>query len=147
MVDTERDIHAFRASLDKRVFRDFEILGSKRLYDLAEAVTRFFDFDFDHAFGFYSALKGDIYRSPVKYELFADMGEESEAGSVKRTKIADAVPSIGSKMSFLFDYGDGWRFRLEVIGRAEKELGVRYPRLVNAVGKAPPQYPDPDDDA
>jgi hypothetical protein len=140
----EAQTHVFRASLGPRVYRDFEISNAKNLYDLAGAIVQLFGFDFDHAFGFYSKLTGRIFDSPVKYELFADMGE-SEARSVKRTRIVDAFPSVGAKMTFLFDYGDNWQFRIEVIGQNRKEPGVRYPRLLKAIGEAPEQYPDPDD--
>jgi Plasmid pRiA4b ORF-3-like protein len=141
----EAQTHVFRASLSPRVYRDLEISSGENLYDLAEAIVRLFGFDFDHAFGFYSKLTGRIFNSPVKYELFADMGE-SEARSVKRTRIVDAFPEVGAKMTFLFDYGDNWQFRIEVIGQKRKEPGVRYLRLLKAIGKAPEQYPDPDDE-
>lgn len=139
------DTHVFRVSLNPKIYRDFEIISTKKLYDLAGTIIQYFGFDFDHAFGFYSVLKGNVLRSPVKYELFADMGE-SDARSVKRSRIVDAFPEVGDKMTFLFDYGDGWEFRTEVIGRDRKEAGVSYPRLLKTVGKAPKQYRDPDDD-
>jgi hypothetical protein len=37
-----------------------------------------------------------VFGSPVKYELFADMGE-SEAFSVKRTWIVEGFPTVGTK--------------------------------------------------
>ena len=141
----EAKIQIFRASLGAKVYRDFEILSAKNLYDLAGAIVGVFGFDFDHAFGFYSKLTGHVFDSPVKYELFADMGE-SGARSVKRTRIIDAFPAIGAKMTFLFDYGDNWQFRIELIGQSRKEPRVRYPRLLKAIGKAPEQYPDADDE-
>jgi hypothetical protein len=71
---------------------------------------------------------------------------ESEARSVKRTRIAEAFPKVGVKMTFHFDYGDDWQFRIEAIGQNRKEPGGKYPRLLKAVGEAPEQYPDPDDE-
>jgi hypothetical protein len=59
--------------------------------------------------------------------------------------VAQAFPKVGSTMQFLFDYGDDWRFQVEVIGMGEKAAKTRYPKVLAAVGKAPPQYPDPDD--
>jgi len=138
------ETHIIRVSLNPKVYRDFEIISTEKLYDLAGTIVQYFGFDFDHAFGFYSLLKGKVHRSPIKYELFADMGE-SDARSVKRSRIVDAFPEVGNKMTFLFDYGDGWEFRTEVIGRGRKEAGASYPRLLKTVGKAPKQYPDPDD--
>ena len=138
------ETHVFRVSLGPKIYRDFEIISTKKLDDLAGTIVQCFGFDLDHAFGFYSLLKGNVLRSPVKYELFADMGE-SDARSVKRSRIVDAFPEVGDKMTFLFDYGDEWRFLVEVIGRGSKEAGVSYPRRIKTVGEAPKQYPDPDD--
>jgi hypothetical protein len=136
----------FRASLGKDVYRDFEIAGTSSLDVLAQAIVRSFDFDFDHAFGFYSNLKGDIYDSPVRYELFVDMGEsEGDARSVKRTRIIEAFPSVGTKMRFLFDYGDDWEFLIELVKRKPKEAKVKLPRLLISAGKAPAQYPPEDE--
>lgn len=145
MADTETFV--FRASLRPKVSRDFEIAGTSSLYALAQAIVRFFDFDFDHAFGFYSKLKGNIYDSPVRYELFVDMGEsESDARSVKRTRVIDAFQSVGTKLRFLFDYGDEWVFLVELVSRKPKEAKVRLPRLLGSTGKAPAQYPDAEDE-
>jgi hypothetical protein len=143
----ETETFVFRASLKPKIYRAFEISAASSLYTLAQAIVRFFDFDFDHAFGFYSGLKGDIYRSSTRYELFVDLGEgEGGARSVKRTRVGEAFPSVGAKMRFLFDYGDEWVFLVELIDRKPKEPKVRFPRLVLAAGEAPAQYPDPDDE-
>jgi len=138
----------FRASLAPKLYRDLEIADTSTLYALAQAITRAFDFDFDHAFGFYDTLKGSIYDSPIRYELFADMGEsDGKARSVKRTRVVEAFPSTGTKMRFLFDYGDEWIFLVELIKRKPKEAKVKLPRLLTSAGKAPVQYPDPEDGA
>jgi hypothetical protein len=49
-------------------------------------------------------------------------------------------------MLFLFDYGDQWQFKVELIGLGQKEAKAAYPRVVKQVGAAPPQYPDLDED-
>ena len=145
MADTSTRI--FRASLRGRLYRDIEIPSGKSLHDLAAAIIRAFDFDFDHAFGFYGNLKGNYYRSEERYELFADMGEADEGvKGVRRTKVSAAFPDVGKKMLFLFDYGDEWHFTVELIGLGQKEPKASYPRVLKQVGKAPPQYPDLDDD-
>ena len=139
--------HIVRVSLwdRKSIYRDIEIVSTKSLYDLAAAIVRAFDFDFDHPFGFYSGMnRSTMMRQHPQYELFADIGEDTEARSVKKTTIAQALPQIGCAMAFLFDYGDEWLFRIEVIGTGHTEKG-RYPKVVAKKGEAPPQYPeDPD---
>ena len=128
------------------VFREIKIASDKKLADLAKAIVSAFDFQFDHAFGFYSKLTGpEVMRAQPKYELFDDMGERDTSGSVKRTRVAEAFPEVGHTMLFLFDYGDDWRFIVEVIGRGEREPKVRYPRMLRRK-HVPEQYPEWDDD-
>jgi len=139
-----------RAALDgqKSIYRDIEIESSKSLYRLAKAIVNAFDFDFDHAFGFYSGLTPiTLTRVDPRYELFADMGEADRGVlSVKKTKVSHAFPAIGHTLLFLFDYGDEWRFRVSLKETSTKQPKVRYPRVVTIRGNAPPQYPDPDED-
>ena len=47
------------------------------LYGLALSINKAFDFDMDHAFGFYDNLRSP-YAAQVKYELFSDLDEEGE---------------------------------------------------------------------
>jgi hypothetical protein len=146
---TEAGTHIVRVALqgEPTTYREIEIESRTTLSDLAEAVVHAFGFDFDHAFGFYSKPTGqDVMRSHPKYELFADMGERTEAKSVRKTRVADAFPDVGQKMLFMFDYGDDWRFVVEVIGLGQKVAKTRYPKVLKKVGKAPEQYGDWDDD-
>ena len=138
--------HILRASLKPRLYRDIEIDSKASLYILAEAITNAFKFDFDHAFGFFSHLTGRVFDSPVRYELFADSDAGGGSQSVKRTTVARAFRRVGSKMLFLFDYGDEWRFVIEMVGYKETAPEGLYPRVVASVGKAPQQYPEPDDE-
>jgi hypothetical protein len=139
-----------RAALEGRrsIWREIEIEASGSLYGLAEAIVAAFGFDFDHAFGFYSGLTpAKMMRQHPQYELFVDMGNaEPGALSVKRTSVAQAFPAIGHTMIMLYDYGDGWHFRVSLRGASTKVAKVRYPRVVATRGEAPAQYPDWDED-
>jgi hypothetical protein len=139
--------HLVRVSLKPKLYREIEIESGRSLRDLAEAIVGAFDFSFDHAFGFYSKLIGHYHDSPERYELFADMEDgDSDAESVERTKIAQAFPKEGKKLLFVFDYGDEWRFQVELRALGEKKPKTRYPRLVAAAGEAPSQYGDDEDE-
>jgi hypothetical protein len=139
--------HILRVSLKPRLYRDVEIEDKSSLYALAEAITNAFEFDFDHAFGFFSRLTGKVYESPVRYELFADPGARGKSHSVRGITVARAFPRVGSKMLFLFDYGDEWRFQVEVISLGRAVPDGFYPRVIATAGKAPSQYSIPDDEA
>ena len=128
----------FRASLRARIYRDIEVSSSSTLADLAEAA---FGFDMDHAYGFYSKLTGKLFDSPRRFELFADI-EGSRSHSVKSTRVTTAFKKVGSSMTFLYDSGDEWRFRVQAIDTRQAEPGANYPKIISKIGKAPPQYPD-----
>ena len=140
--------HVFKVALqdERATYREIEIESRKSLAALAEAIVTAFDFEFDHAFGFYSALTGRFMRQQPRYELFADMGEETDARSVRKTRIETAFANVGQTMLFLFDYGDDWRFVVEVKAIRDKAAGVRYPHVLNSVGPSPEQYPSSDDE-
>jgi Plasmid pRiA4b ORF-3-like protein len=127
------------------VTRDVEDRGDSSLYRLAEAIVHAYDFDFDHAFGFFSRTEGDYFRSERKYELFADMAdvaaENPDSRSVRRTTISEVWNKPGEKMLFLFDYGDQWRFIVELQGFGSVEPKRKYPRILGRVGTSPEQYP------
>ena len=145
----EAGTHIFRVTLrdEPSVYRDIEIDSGKSLAKLAEAIVRAFDFEFDHAFGFYPDTKGRaVMRGRPAYELFADMGEATETQSVRKTRIDDAFREVGQAMTFLFDYGDEWLFRVELTGLGRKAAKARYPRVLAKAGSSPVQYPDPEDE-
>jgi hypothetical protein len=127
--------------------RDIEIPASHSLAGLAKAIIGSMGWYFDHAYGFYDALGYHIHDSTVRYELFADMGDDGPpAKSVKRTKVGQVFTATGDKWQFLFDYGDDHRFIVEALGFEQVETDVKYPRVIARKGKAPPQYPPEDDE-
>ena len=141
--------YIFKTNLfrDKEVSREIEVPEDLNLYKLAEAIVRAYDFDFDHAFGFFSTIsESGYFKSERKYELFTDLEkdgiEPTGAESVKKTKIGKVWKNLGDNMLFLFDYGDNWLFVVELTGFGKKEAKIKYPRILKSAGTAPEQYPD-----
>src|SRR4051794_29218349 len=119
----------FRASLRGRLYRDLELPSGASLEDLAAAIVAAFGFDFDHAFGFYGSLGHRYHGAEERYELSADLGQASEGvRGVRRTRLSAAFPEPGKKMLFLFDYGDEWRVKGEVIGGRRQGSAPAAPR-------------------
>jgi hypothetical protein len=129
----------WEGNVEGKPFRVLAIPEKFTLYKLAKAIIASFDFDFDHPFGFYDNIKKWTH-SDEGYELFADIGEESEYSGVKKTKINKVFNQVGKKMLFVFDYGDEWHFIIELKGIELPKKGIRYPFIVESVGEAPPQY-------
>lgn len=132
---------------DQKAVRKIQIAETKSLYNFAMLITQAFGFNFDHAFGFYSDFK-KYHDSESVYELFTDMGEPTfpRAKGVKNTKIKQAFKKIGEQMLFLFDYGDGWHFSVELKEIKPAEKWDSKPIILESVGEAPEQYPPCEDE-
>ena len=132
-----------RREFKESVLRRIQIAESKSLYNFARVITKAFGFYFDHCFGFYDNFQR--YHDSVKaYELFPDIGEEPLSPTtkgVKKTRISTAFKNPGEKMLFLFDYGDGWRFAVELKEIKNAEKWDLKPVILESIGKAPEQYP------
>ncbi len=128
---------------DEKATRKIQIEADKTLYKFAEAIIKSFDFNFDHCFGFYSSFEGNITKAERLYELFVDCNESPSEGakSVKKTKISEVFRVAGDKMLFLFDYGDEWRFSVELKEIKEGENQGMKTAVIESTGKAPKQYP------
>ncbi|MBW7475973.1 plasmid pRiA4b ORF-3 family protein [Paenibacillus oenotherae] len=124
-----------------RPSRSIAVQADATLYDLAAAVLSSFDFDMDHAFGFYDNLK-DWTSSQIGYEWFADMGERGMFPGVKRTRISKAFRTDNQKLLLLFDYGDEWRFVVQYIKEIDSPAGKELPMVLSSKGNAPSQYGD-----
>ena len=128
----------------KKVVRTIGISGKKSLYQLAGAIIKSFNFFFDHCFAFYS----DVHEHPSSshkeiYELFVDIGEEPtapHARGVKNVKVEEVFTEYGKTMLFMFDYGDDWRFSVELKKVRAMIPGEKLPVVEKIIGKAPLQY-------
>lgn len=133
----------------RQLWRKVAVRDSVRLYDLAAGILNAFDFDMDHAFGFFEKAGWGHLDSEKRYELFTDLEEEgvepTGAGSVKKTKVKDVWKKKGDTMHFLFDYGDDWWFAVK-LERMDDAAKGKYPRVVDQKGDAPEQYPDYDEE-
>ena len=115
----EAQTHVFRVSLSPKVYRDFEILSAKNLYDLAGEIVRAFGFDFDHAFGFYSGLKpATMMRVNPRYEhvlgiqLGANLYTKAFASPQDCMTTATCASDIGLDAGGHFGYfGFGYTYR------------------------------------
>jgi hypothetical protein len=58
----------------------------------------------------------------------------------RKARLADVLEDIGAKtLRYLYDFGDGWEHTIKIERIFETEAGVQYPRLIEAVGRCPPE--------
>ena len=58
----------------------------------------------------------------------------------RKARLAEVLEDVGAKsLRYLYDFGDGWEHTIKIEGIFEAEPGVQYPRLIEAVGRCPPE--------
>jgi len=121
-------------------YRVISIPNDFTLDILAEAIIESFDFDLDHMYGFYDNIK-KWSKSTDSYIM--DDEYESATGFVTEVTVGEVFKKPKKKMLLLFDYGDEWKFVVELIkgknAESEMELSAL---IIESQGDAPPQYPD-----
>ncbi|OMF89410.1 hypothetical protein [Paenibacillus sp. FSL R7-0273] len=122
-----------------RPYRTIAVAAGASLYDLAEAAIEAFDFDLDHAFGFYDNIT-DWTRAEEGYELFADIGQESRFPGVQKVAIHTVFHTPKQKLLLLFDYGVCWHFIVQYLGAAEVRPGQQLPYVIESKGETYEQY-------
>ena len=126
--------------LQEPCIRVIEIDDAANLYALHDAIQDAVDFERDHPFGFYVANSS----SPCAQKHWISQEEKWERMETEfvRTRLKDIYPLGRKKLYYLFDFGDQWAFEIRKARGAKKpEAGVKYPRVVEAIGPAPEQYP------
>jgi hypothetical protein len=140
---------------NKRIWRRIAIRGDQTLDDLHEAIFDAFDRDDEHLYSFYFLNPGERGRDRMKgaKEYTHPFNAKKSKGMLgfplpdaSQAKIAALPLAKGSKFEYLFDFGDSWWHELTVESTDGVPDDRPYPRVVEAKGKSPPQYPDLEDE-
>ena len=144
-----KQVYVFTANLVgfPGVRRTVAIHGEQTLVDLHDALQLAFAWDDDHLYSFWLDGKfwsraGDEYTHPwhaAEPGPFAGFGLGPEPQSAE-TRLDHLALTKGQRIAYVFDFGDEWRVRL-TLRQVMADDGLPYPRLLKAVGDAPPQYP------
>jgi len=135
-------IYRFRIILDTEedVFRDLEIAQTDTLEDLHNAVNQSFGFDGTEMGSFY--LSNDEWQQGEEFAQF-DMSEgTSEVRLMSETVLEDIVHEQQTKLLYVYDFLNMWRFMVELAEIAQPEDGLTYPNLMFVHGQIPDQAPD-----
>ncbi len=122
---------------------DLEVTGEEiTLYDLAEIFIEAVEFEFDHAFGFYSNLESPFGENEEKYTLFSDLGEPEDTEPGVKETLVENVFTSGKQLAFLFDYGDEWHFLITCREVGEPKHDGESWGIQEIEGDLPVQYGD-----
>ncbi len=140
-------VYVFRAKLVglSGVRRRIAVRGDQTLADLHLALQDAFGWADDHLYAFwldgvYWSRRGVEFSEPHHAKELGD----SETRSA-RVRLGDLALAPGQKIAYVFDFGDEWRVEITV-ARVDADDGGAYPRLLESIGKAPPQYEEYEED-
>ncbi|SRR5579883_83811 len=131
-------IYVFKVSL-ARAWRRIAIPAKRELSWLAGTILDAFDFDYDHLYEFsYKNRFGHTIRIGHPYMKTSPCADE--------VRIGDLFLEPGARMTYLYDFGDNWKFdvQLEEINPADSK--VKKPTILESHGKAPVQYWNEEED-
>jgi hypothetical protein len=58
----------------------------------------------------------------------------------RKAQLSDVLEDLGTKtLHYLYDFGDGWEHTIKIERSYAAAPGVLYPRLIDAVGRCPPE--------
>ncbi|HEY9621444.1 MAG TPA: plasmid pRiA4b ORF-3 family protein [Crinalium sp.] len=129
--------YTFKISLGKP-WRRIAIPAALTLDDLAMAILDSFEFDADHLYEF-------TYKSRIGLECHILHPDCDEPPFTSDVRVGDLSLASGQSMTFLFDFGDNWQFKVELEAIAPPAPNLSAPTLLERHGKAPQQYPDYDE--
>ena len=149
-----RCVYVMTADLvgSRGVERTIAVRSDQTLVDVHHALQGAFDWDDDHLYSFWMngkfwAREGPEYTAPphaAQPGPLAAFGARrpprSAAVRLDRLKL-----DVGQRIAYIFDFGDEWRVML-TLRRIVGEDGAAYPRVIDAKGEAPPQYPGYDEE-
>jgi hypothetical protein len=139
----------------KGVRRTIAVRGDQTLAVLHDALRVAFDWDDDHLYAFWLSGKfwgrdDTEYVHPVALEFDPFAGWDLPIATPSRKSADQRLDRLalikGQRIAYVFDFGDEWRVCL-TLREIVADDGGAYPRILESVGDAPPQYPDYGEDA
>lgn len=126
-------IYTFKVSLTKDLWRRIEMSAKHTLLDLHYVIQNAYNFDDDHLYSFF--MDGKAW----SHEKFTSPNDD-EGPYVDEVLIGELGLSVGQGILYLFDYGDEWKFWVELEGIRSEGAKPRRPKVIEKQGKAPKQY-------
>lgn len=147
-------VYIFRATYQnkKSVWREIAIRGNQTFCKLAETIIEWMGWDNDHMHGFsMKQVNGKPEQRYTQFSMYAPGWEDDPHPTFKtdQIRIADINYQKHPKWGFVFDFGDGHEFDIElkkINDKAKKrDFDEPLPTCIDQRGVGPLQYPPLDE--
>ncbi|MBC2579186.1 IS1096 element passenger TnpR family protein [Clostridium sp. DJ247] len=127
--------YIFKVYIDKDIWAKIQLNGMHTLHDLHNYIQDAFEFDNDHMYSFF--MDGRAWSNNKFTYPYDEEGPHAD-----EVKIGELDLNEKQSFLYLFDYGDEWRFRVDVYSIEEMEIKLLNPQITESKGEPPEQYPD-----
>ena len=110
------------------IWRRLEVPSAISLVGLHEVLQTAFEWDGDHLW---------LFEAGTDTFGVGDLGTPSK--DARRVTLGQAAPRKGFTMSYVYDFGDDWRHKIQVEDIGAAEPGATYPRCLTGRRAAPPE--------
>ena len=133
--------YLFKVNLEweEPVWRTIEMREDQTLRDLHSAIQEAFAWDNDHLYSFF--MSGKAWDKKTQYWDDPLGGyTEGKGPRAHQAILCDLNLVPGRQFLYLFDYGDEWRHKVELLEVRDADMSHLYPKIVERHGDAPDQY-------
>jgi hypothetical protein len=139
ILQKQKGIYYFKVSLTKTLWRIIKLAYSHTLEDLHLAIQFAFAFDNDHLYAFY--LEGEKRGRRMGHGIYCREAG-AEGFKAEETLIGECGFYTGQTMTYLFDFGEMWKFDVTLLNIDRQGALPLKPEIVEEKGEPPEQYPD-----
>jgi hypothetical protein len=126
-------VHVFRVALDKNLWRQISIPGHLTLDTLSGAILDAYEFDHDH-------LDRFTYTNRFGVSQHINHPYLEEEPSTAEVQVGELPLTSGDVMTYLYDFGDSWRFEVKLERIAPPHPDITQPAFLETCGESPEQY-------
>jgi len=122
-----------------RVWRRITFSATDDMDLLSSIILEAFEFDNDHLYQF-------TYRDRKGLPIWINAPEMEEDPITTEVLIGDIGLSPGDQLEYLFDFGDQWKFQVQLEKIVSESTDIETPSQLESYGTPPLQYEDFSDD-
>ena len=116
---------------------------TQSLDDLHEAIIyQSFKWDDPHLYSFFMDNEPYSRNKAMEYTCEEHINVDFNSPNSSNAKLKELNLSKNQKFLFMFDFGDGHNFEIQVEGFGESKKETKYPVILEEIGEAPEQYPE-----
>ncbi len=135
---TLEEIYVFKVSLNKNAWRRIRMSSLQTLQHLHSAIQDAYDFDDDHLFAFF--MDGKAWSKNAYWDK-----RDGRNPSANQAILSKIGLEQGNKFLYLFDFGDEWRFDVQLEKVLVLDKPLKKAEIIEKKGEDPIQYPVLDD--